>query len=97
VEVASIVDKDQFYSFNQVIENKEQFRGLNLIQKLDDRLKKFIDMIEDTTCKRCFNMAEKPEVGWCQARNVWRMRNCNERIFIKMVLTELIQQLFGGH
>jgi hypothetical protein len=44
--------------------------GLNLIQKLDDPLKKFTDSIEYTTCKSCPDMAGKPEVGWCQVKAV---------------------------
>jgi hypothetical protein len=38
------------------------FRGLNLIQKLDDRLKKLINITEYTTYKRWLDMTEKPEV-----------------------------------
>jgi hypothetical protein len=46
-----------------MVKNKLQFRGMNLVQKLDDCLKKLIGIIEYTTCKRCLDMAEKPEVG----------------------------------
>jgi hypothetical protein len=64
----------------QVLKNKLQFRELNLVPKLDDRLNKLIGVIEHTTCKRCLDMAEKPEVGGSQARTIWGMRNGNERI-----------------
>jgi hypothetical protein len=66
-----------------MVKNKLQFRGPNLVQKRNDRLKKLIGIIEYTTCKRCIDMAEKPEVRRCQFRNVWGMRNSNERISIK--------------
>jgi hypothetical protein len=46
-----------------MVQNNLQFRGLSLIQKLDDRFKRLVDIIECRTCKRCFDMAEKPEVG----------------------------------
>jgi hypothetical protein len=41
-----------------VAKNRLQSRGLNPIQKLDDRRKKPINIIESTTCKRCLDMAE---------------------------------------
>jgi hypothetical protein len=44
-------------------ENKLQFRRVNLIQKLDDGPKKFINIVEYVTCKRCLEMTEKPEVN----------------------------------
>jgi hypothetical protein len=70
------------------VKNKLQFRGLNLVQQLDDRLKKLIGTIECTTCKRFLDMTEKPEAGQCQVRTVREMRNSNERISIrKTVLT----------
>jgi hypothetical protein len=65
------------------VKNKLQFRGLNLVQKLDDPFKKLIGMIEYTTYKRCLDMAEKPEAGGCQVTIVWGMRNSKERISIK--------------
>jgi hypothetical protein len=68
------VGEDSFHSLAPVVTNELQFKGLNLIQKLDDRVKKLINIIEFTTCKRCFDMGEKPEVGWCQVRTAWRMR-----------------------
>jgi hypothetical protein len=71
VLIVSIVGSDPFHSFDPVVKNKLQFKGPNLIQKLDDCLKKLADITEHTTCKRCFDMAEKPEVGWCQIRTVY--------------------------
>jgi hypothetical protein len=58
----SIADKDSFVSFDPVVENKLQFRGLNLTQKHNECLKRLIDSIEYTNCKRCFDVDEKPEV-----------------------------------
>jgi hypothetical protein len=52
------------------VKNKLQFRGPNLVQKLDDWLKKLIQVIEYITYKRCPDRAEKPEVGWCEVRVV---------------------------
>jgi Txe/YoeB family toxin of Txe-Axe toxin-antitoxin module len=72
-----------FYSFDSVMKNKLQFRGLNLIQRRDDRLKKFINIIEYTICERCFDIIEKPEVGWGKVRTVWRMKTGSEIIFNK--------------
>jgi hypothetical protein len=86
VTVVSIVGSDPFHSFDPVAQNKPQFRGLNLIHKIDDRLKKFITVIEYAICKRCLDMAAKPKVGRRQVRMVWQMRNSNERIFTKKPL-----------
>jgi hypothetical protein len=51
-----IIAHDPFHSFNPVVKNKLQFSGLNLIQKLDDHLKKLINIIECTSWKRCLDM-----------------------------------------
>jgi hypothetical protein len=66
-----------------VVKNRLHFRRPNVIQSPDDRLKKLINIIEDMTCKQCLDMAQKPEVEWCQVRTIWRMRNSQERMFIK--------------
>jgi hypothetical protein len=63
-------------------ENELQFTELNFIQKFDNGLNRLIGIIEYTIRDKCFNMAEKPEVGRCQARTVWRMRNSHEGIFV---------------
>jgi hypothetical protein len=54
-----------------MVKNEMEFRGLNLVQKLDEHFKKLIGIIEYTTFKSCLDMAEKPEVGRCQVRTVW--------------------------
>jgi hypothetical protein len=82
----AIVGEDSFHSFDPVVRSKLQFRGLNLIRKLDDRFKKLIGVIEYTTSKKCLDMGEKLEIGWCQVGTVWRMRNSNESISLKAVL-----------
>jgi hypothetical protein len=64
--MVSIPGENPFYLFGSVVQNKPQFRGRNLIHKLDDCRKRLINIIEYTTCKRGLDMAEKPEVGWCQ-------------------------------
>jgi hypothetical protein len=56
---------------------------MNLIQKLGDHFKKLINIIEYATCKRCLDITERPEVGWCRVRTIWRMRSSNKRTFIK--------------
>jgi hypothetical protein len=66
------------------VKNKLQFRGLNFISKLDECLKKLINLIEYTTCMRCLDMTEKPEFGWCPVRTVWRMRNISGGILSKL-------------
>jgi hypothetical protein len=66
-----------------VVKNKLQFRGLNFIQKLDDGLKKLINISECTIFKKCIDMTEKPEVRWRQVMTVWRMKNSNEGIVIQ--------------
>jgi hypothetical protein len=43
-----IVGSYQFHSFDSVVKNKMQFRGSNLIQKLDDLLKKPVDIMKYT-------------------------------------------------
>jgi hypothetical protein len=58
-----------------VVKNKLQFRGLNLVQKLDDHLEKLIGIIEYTTFRRCLDMAEKPEVGRCQLKTLASKRS----------------------
>jgi hypothetical protein len=63
--------------------NKLQFRGPNLIQKLDDGLKKLTNITEYTPCKRRRDLADPPAVGWRQVGAVERMRNSSERIFIE--------------
>jgi hypothetical protein len=64
VIIVSIVGEDPFHSFKIVAKSKLQFRRPNLIHKLDERLMKLINVIEYTTCKRCFGMTEKPAVEW---------------------------------
>jgi uncharacterized membrane protein len=64
------------------MKNKLQSRGLNIIQKLDECLKNVISVIEYTTCKRSLDLAEKPEVGWCQIGTVSPRRNSSERILV---------------
>jgi hypothetical protein len=82
VIIVSIVGENSFYLSDSVVQNRPQFKGLNLIHKLDDCRKRLINIIEYTTRKRGFDMAEKPEVGWCQVGTLCRMRNSNERIFM---------------
>jgi hypothetical protein len=83
VRVASIVREDPFHSFDPMVKNMLQFRGVNLHQKLYDCLKKLINIIEYMTCKRYLDITKKPGGGRCQVRTVWRMRNNNEKLFIK--------------
>jgi hypothetical protein len=42
----SIGGQDPFHSFSPAVRNNSQFKKLNLIQKLDDCLKKLINIIE---------------------------------------------------
>jgi hypothetical protein len=51
--------------------------------KLDDHLKKLIDIIEYTTSKKCIHMVEKPELACCQVSTLCWMGNSNEIIFIE--------------
>jgi hypothetical protein len=62
------------------VENRPQFRGLNLIHKLENRLKKLSDIIDYTTCKRYLDMTEKPQLGWRLVMTVWRMSGSHENI-----------------
>jgi hypothetical protein len=96
----SIVGQDPFPPFAPVLKNKLQFRGLDLLPKLHDRLDKLVNIIEYTTCKKCLDTTAKSEAGWSQPMTVWRMWNSNERIFIKIVLTHWKNDLNncpGGH
>jgi hypothetical protein len=45
----SIICQDTFHWFDPVVKNKSRFRGLNLIHKLDEYLKKLIEITEYTT------------------------------------------------
>jgi hypothetical protein len=62
VIIVSIVGQDPFHLFDPVVKNKLPFRVLNFNRKLLDCLEKFINIIAYTICKRCLDMAEKPEV-----------------------------------
>jgi hypothetical protein len=46
VPVVLIVGQDPFDSFDPVVKNKLQFIGPNLIRKLDERLKRLINIIQ---------------------------------------------------
>jgi hypothetical protein len=80
--IISIVGSDPFPSFDPV-KNKLQFIALNLIQQLDDCLKKLININEYITCMRDLGMTKNAEIRQCQVINVWRMKNSNKRIFVK--------------
>jgi hypothetical protein len=65
--VVSLVVEETFDS-DPMVKNKLQFRRLNLIQKLDNRLMKLVGIIGYTTCKRYLDMGGRPEVRGCQFR-----------------------------
>jgi hypothetical protein len=46
-------------------EKQAAIRRAEFNSELDDCLKKPIDIIEYTTCKKCLEITEKPEVGRC--------------------------------
>jgi hypothetical protein len=58
VIVISIIAEDLFHSFDPVVKNNLQFKGMNFFRRLGDRLKELINIIEYMTRKRCL---EKPE------------------------------------
>jgi hypothetical protein len=64
-------------------ENNLQFTRPKVTQQLDNRLKKHIDIINYTTCKKFLDVAEKPGIGSCNARTAWRVRNGKKTVFIR--------------
>jgi hypothetical protein len=84
--VISIVGSDPISLIRSSGEKQAPIQRAESHLKLDDPLKRLIDVIKYMICKRCIDMAERSTVGWCQIKTVWRMRNSNKRIFIKNCL-----------
>jgi hypothetical protein len=76
-------------SIDPGLKNIDQCLAWDSLQKIDDRVKKLLPVIERLAGEGSFEIAESPEVRWCETGTAKRLRDAHDPVCFEELICPL--------